>query len=434
MIADNISIPFGKISIRDEYSIVQCRNKIRVLSMDLGFSAIEATRIATAASEICWVQLQNEKRSTVDVYLDSVDNRPGLLVVFREVATQFNTNTLEFLFDQLKVVPINQLKQDIRAFKFLSNPSFNPSSEFIKSSKDKIAQLSKEELMEELKEAIDEADKAKTVIEESYSLLADKNRQIRDSINFASMIQNALLPEKSDLENFCADSFVIWEPKDIVGGDIFFIEKLRNENELILFVIDCTGHGVPGALVTAIVKAVELQALAEVLASKGDVSPAQVLRYFNTNLKYILKQEDKTSKSNAGFDGGVLYINKAQKIVKFAGAETPLFYIQDNKMNMIKGDRQSIGYKKSDTFYQFKDHTIEIDRETCFYIVTDGFLDQNGGEKGYPYGKKQFQKLLLDNHNLDFAEQKKIYLDTIHQYRGTEDTTDDMTFVGLKVN
>jgi PAS domain S-box-containing protein len=263
--------------------------------------------------------------------------------------------------------------------------------------------------------------------------LKETHDKITDSIKFASMIQNAMLPDNSLLSEFCTDSFAIWEPKDVVGGDIFFVEKLRNENELILFVIDCTGHGVPGALVTAIVKAVELQALGEVLSSKGEISPARVLTYFNVKLKYILNQQDKNSDSNAGFDGGVLYINKDQNIVKFAGAETPLFYIQDGKINMIKGDRQSIGYKKSDAYFQFKDHTIEVDQETCIYLVTDGFLDQNGGAKGYPYGKKKFQQLLLDKHHLDFAEQKKIYLDAIHEYRGSEDTTDDMTFVGLKV-
>ena len=263
--------------------------------------------------------------------------------------------------------------------------------------------------------------------------LKDTNNKITDSIKFASMIQNAMLPDKNLLSDFFTDSFAIWEPKDVVGGDIFFVEKLRNENELILFVIDCTGHGVPGALVTAIVKAVELQALGEVLSSKGEISPARVLTYFNVKLKYILNQQDKNSNSNAGFDGGVLYINKEQNIIKFAGAETPLFYIQEGKINMIKGDRQSIGYKKSDAYFQFKDHTIDVDGEICVYLVTDGFLDQNGGAKGYPYGKKQFQQLLLDHHHLDFAEQKKIYLDAIHEYRGSEDTTDDMTFVGLKV-
>ena len=273
---------------------------------------------------------------------------------------------------------------------------------------------------------VTEQKKAEAALKESHD-------KITDSIKFASMIQNALLPDQNILTDFFTDSFAIWEPKDVVGGDIFFIEKLRNDNELILFVIDCTGHGVPGALVTAIVKAVELQALGEVLASKGEISPARVLSFFNIKLKYILKQDNKDADSNAGFDGGVLYYNKAQNIVKFAGAETPLFYIQDNKINIIKGDRHSIGYKKSDAFYQFKDHTIEVDRETCFYMVTDGFLDQNGGTKGYPYGKKQFKQLLLDNYQLDFAKQKKIYLETIDQYRGTEDQTDDMTFVGLKI-
>ena len=263
--------------------------------------------------------------------------------------------------------------------------------------------------------------------------IKESHKKITDSIKFASMIQNAMLPEERLLSNFCEDAFVLWEPKDVVGGDIFFIEQLKDKNELILFVIDCTGHGVPGALVTAIVKAVQLQAMVEILMDEKEISPARLLSYFNVKMKDILKQQDKNASSNAGFDGGVLYINKKERIVKFSGAETPLFYIQNKKIKMIKGDRHSVGYKTSDADHQFKDHTIAMDRETWLYMTTDGFLDQNGGEKGYPFGKKKFKQMLLDNYQKSFDQQKMIYLDTIDQYRDKEEKTDDMTFVGLKI-
>lgn len=247
------------------------------------------------------------------------------------------------------------------------------------------------------------------------------------------MIQNAMLSDENSLSNFCDDAFVHWKPKDVVGGDIFFIKQLNDENELLLFVIDCTGHGVPGALVTAIVKAVQLQAMVEVLTDEDEISPARLLGYFNVQLKTILRQQDKKASSNAGFDGGILYINKKQKIVKFSGANTPLFYIRDKKIETIKGDRHSVGYKTSDADYQFKDHTIEVNQETWFYMTTDGFLDQNGGDKGYPFAKKRLKQLLIDNYQSDFSTQKKIYTETIQTYRGMEETTDDVTFVGFKI-
>ncbi len=174
------SIPLGKIPIRNENSIVQCRNKIRALSIDLDFGSVEATRIATVVSEICWAVLQNEECSTVDVYLDTVNNRLGLLLIFREVATQYNAKPFEFLFDQLTVAPINQLKQDISAFKTLKNPTFVPSSDFIETSKNKIAQLGKEELMEELKDAIGIAESA---TQAKSDFLANMSHEIRTPMN-----------------------------------------------------------------------------------------------------------------------------------------------------------------------------------------------------------------------------------------------------------
>jgi len=263
--------------------------------------------------------------------------------------------------------------------------------------------------------------------------LNESHKKITDSIQFASMIQNALLPDQELLSNSFEDSFVIWKPKDVVGGDIYFFEKLRNENEFLLFLIDCTGHGVPGALVTALVKAVQLQVTGEALMAKGEINPARILTFFNIKLKHLLKQEHEKSLSNAGFDGGVLYFDKERKIVKYAGAETPLFYIQNGKLSMIKGDRQSIGYRTSETYFAFTEHTIDVNQNTCFYLTTDGFLDQNGGEKGYPYGKKRFKQLILDHHQKEFSTQKELYLEAINQYRGKGEATDDMTLAGVKI-
>jgi len=264
--------------------------------------------------------------------------------------------------------------------------------------------------------------------------LNESHEKITDSIQFASMIQNALLPDGKLMPNFFKDGFVIWEPKDVVAGDIYFFEKLRNEDEFLLFIIDCTGHGVPGALVTALVKAVQLQVTGEALKTKGEINSARILTFFNIKLKHLLKQEHEKSLSNVGFDGGVLYCDKKRKIARYAGAETPLFYIQNGKLTMLKGDRQSIGYRNSETYYAFKEHTIDVNQNTCFYLTTDGFLDQMGGEKGYPYGKKRFKQLIRAHHQKEFSVQKELYLEAIKQYRGEGEATDDMTLVGVKID
>ena len=199
-------------------------------------------------------------------------------------------------------------------------------------------------------------------------------------------------------------------------------------------VIDCTGHGVPGAFVTMLVKAIERQVIAKINNDHTiQVSPAWILSYFNKSMKQLLKQENEDSISNAGFDGGIIYYNKKENIIKFAGAETPLFYVKDNELKTIKGNRHSIGYKKSKIDYEFKEHIIEVKEEMSFYLSTDGYFDQNGGEKSFPFGKKRFSSIVEENHTELFIDQKEILLDTLQEYQQNDERNDDITIVGFQI-
>ena len=260
------------------------------------------------------------------------------------------------------------------------------------------------------------------------------HKHTRDSIEYASLIQHALIPERSTFENFFPDFFTYWQPKDIVGGDVYLFEQLSDKESLLL-VIDCTGHGVPGAFVTMLVKAIERQVTALIHGNDFiNVSPAWILSYFNKTIKKLLKQESEESISNAGFDGGVLYYNKEEKIVKFSGAETPLFYFDENgEFKTVKGNRHSIGYKKSDADYEFKEHVFEAKEGMQFYLTTDGYLDQNGGEKDFPFGKKRFGNLLKENYQKPFKDQEKILVDELITYQGNTDRNDDVTVIGIKI-
>jgi len=261
--------------------------------------------------------------------------------------------------------------------------------------------------------------------------LQEVHKQTRDSIEYASLIQGALIPDNKVFTKYFKDYFAIWHPKDIVGGDIYLVEEL-SKDEVIIMVIDCTGHGVPGAFVTMLVKAVERQITAS-FHKDTNISPAEILSIFNKYIKHLLKQEEIDSISNAGFDGGILYYNKNQQIIKYAGAETPLFLIQDNKIKIIKGNRHSIGYKKSDANYEFKDHSIDVSQPTQIYLTTDGYLDQNGGEKDFPFGKKRFKNLVLENTNESFSDQQEILLHELQLYQKESERNDDVTVIGLKI-
>lgn len=279
---------------------------------------------------------------------------------------------------------------------------------------------------EALNETLEQKVEART---EELKVVNDK---ITDSIEYAALIQHALIPSHTLVNSFFDDHFALWHPKDTVGGDIYLFQQI-NEDEGLLMVIDCTGHGVPGAFMTIMVKAIERQLVAN-LHKDDYVSPARLLELFNRSIKHILKQESTDSVSNAGFDGGILYYNKALKIIRYAGAETPLFYIDEREVKMIRGDRHSIGYKRSDPDYRFTDHEIDVSGGLRFYLTTDGYYDQNGGPKGFPFGKKRLRRMLAQYCRESFADQQELILDALHDYQGNYERNDDIMFFGAKIN
>lgn len=260
------------------------------------------------------------------------------------------------------------------------------------------------------------------------------HKRTQESIEYASLIQAALIPSEKKIQKYFNDFFTFWEPKDLVGGDIYLFEELRNEDECLLMVIDCTGHGVPGAFVTMLVKAIERQVVANINYGNEIVSPAKILSIFNGTMKHLLKQESVDSVSNVGFDGGILYYNKKHKEIKFAGAETALFYFDENdQLQRLKGSRHSVGYKKSDTNFVFQEYTIVAKEGMQFYITTDGYLDQNGGVQGFPFSRKRFMKTVEQTHHESMHVQKQNIKETLLAYQAEEIRNDDITVVGLRI-
>jgi len=263
--------------------------------------------------------------------------------------------------------------------------------------------------------------------------LQEINSHITDSIQYASLIQKAIISEHHHLSKHFEDFFIIWNPRDIVGGDIYFIEEL-NDNELIVMVIDSTGHGVPGAFVTMLVKAVERQIFSDLDRGKIDKSTSKMLSYFNREIKNLLKQNSSKSKSNVGFDGAIVYINREEKIIKYSGASTPLFYKERGKdLKMLKGDKKSIGYRESDESFEFKEEVIKIENPTDFYLTTDGYIDQLGGSKEFPFGKKRFKYIIEKYYDMPFSKQREIFVTEFDAYRRSNSQVDDVTVIGFKV-
>jgi serine phosphatase RsbU (regulator of sigma subunit) len=276
------------------------------------------------------------------------------------------------------------------------------------------------------------------VIERTVELAKEKKhinelyKKIDDSVNYAAIIQHSLIPSFEPFFHYFSEHFTLWKPRDIVGGDIYLIEEITDD-ECLISVIDCTGHGIPGAFVTMLVKAIERQLMFETLNVSNEISPAKLLKQYNYLIQELLQQYDQDSLTDVGFEGGILYWNRVTKEIKYAGAHIPLYIVDENETKIIKGDRQLIGYKKSDTSFNFTEYKAILEEGTCLYISTDGYVDQTGGQKGYSFGKKRLKNLIEEIHNESMADQNEILLNTMQEYKKNFDTKDDMTILGFKI-
>ena len=253
--------------------------------------------------------------------------------------------------------------------------------------------------------------------------------KITDSIQYAERIQRALLPNLSEMKNYLPDSFFIWKPKDVVGGDIYFTEYSKVGKGFIFAIIDCTGHGVPGAFMSMIASS----ALKRITGDEGCHNPAEILKRLNIIVKTTLHQDRDNAVSDDGLDAAVCFVKPEENVLIFAGARLPLFCVHNREANVIIGDKQSIGYKRSDINFSFTNHTVRVEKGTSFYISTDGFWDQLGGEKRHSFGKKRFKKLLENIAHLPFEKQQEMLIHTFEAYKGGNDRLDDVTVGGVRI-
>jgi PAS domain S-box-containing protein len=294
-------------------------------------------------------------------------------------------------------------------------------------------------LNEELEERVNERTEE---LSRALSSVIDANKQIMDSIQYARLIQSSLLPNPENIKSHFPDSFFIFMPRDIVGGDFIFTDYV--ESGFIIGVIDCTGHGVPGAFMTLIT----YFGLRKIIRDEGWHDPAQILKRLNFLVQTILQQDTEDALSDDGLDAAICLISgpspivdghlqkgddEQRRTVTFSGANLPLTYIHKGKMHVIKGDRQSIGYKDADLNFDFTHRTVPAEKGMCFYLTTDGFVDQLGGEKNFSFGNKRFRKILRENSRKPFEEQKSVLLHALNEWQraGKKDRQDDVTVVGF---
>ncbi len=402
------------------------------------FSYFEKRQSFSTTSTI--ILYDDETIATVNI---AISNKSLKIDIYKDIAYIFILTLLLIIvvtsrmFSTMRSSIFTPLKELEDAVTLISGGNLD--EPIAKRSNDEIGRLGDacETMRQSIKTLICELSDANEDLEEKIKArtiaLENAHQSIKSSIEYASLIQGALIPEKELFEQYFSDSFALWSPKDVVGGDIYLFNVLSNDDECLLMVIDCTGHSVAGAFVTMLVKAIEQQIIEDIIHRKEPVSPAEILSIFNKTMKNLLKQNDKNSVSNAGFDGGILYFNRKEHIIKFSGAETALCYIDDGIFKTLKGSRHSVGYKRSDPDFIFDEYVIEAKKGMRLYLSTDGYLDQSGGDKGFCLGRKKFRQAVESIQNKPMHQQQALLLSALTSYQGDYERNDDVTVIGIEI-
>lgn len=286
--------------------------------------------------------------------------------------------------------------------------------------------------------------KLENEIAEQSHIIAEKNKDITDSINYAKRIQQAILPTDEEMNEVFDDYFVYYRPKDIVSGDLYWANTVTTtvpgqpgRKLSLIAALDCTGHGVPGAFMSIVGHTILEQTLTEASVN----NPGAALDYLSKGVIRTLKQKAGDDFSiKDGMDIAMCAVDLKERKLEFAGANNPLYLVRKGELTQISGDKQPIGAYITDQ-RPFTSHAIQLEKGDCVYIFTDGLADQFGGPKGKKFKYKQLQKLLIDNHDLSMAQQRAAFEKAIMDWmnypsdegKGYEQT-DDMLLIGFRVN
>jgi len=263
--------------------------------------------------------------------------------------------------------------------------------------------------------------KQKLIIEKQKLEVDDKNKKILDSIKYAKRIQSAILPAPQVVKEYLKESFILYKPKDIVAGDFYWMEQ---QNENVLFAAaDCTGHGVPGAMVSVVCN----NGLNRSVREYGLKEPGEIL---DKTREIVIHEFEKSDEEvQDGMDVALCSIHGNE--LKYAGAHNPLWIIRNGKIIETKANKQPIGVY--DQPKPFTTHTITIQKNDTIYIFSDGYVDQFGGAKGKKFKIKAFRELILSIQGQQMEKQKMMLEEAFNQWKGELEQIDDVCIIGLKV-
>ncbi len=236
------------------------------------------------------------------------------------------------------------------------------------------------------------------------------------------------MPDERILQKAVSDYFIFNKPRDIVSGDFFWLAQ--KDNRTYIAVADCTGHGVPGALVSV----VGINLLNKIIELPGTPSTSVVLELLHTMMIHAMNKDADVRESNDGMDIALLCIDKNSNKAIFSGAGRPLFYTNKNGFNLLKGDRYSIAGEKKENDAPFTEQEISLSGSVTFYMSSDGFVDQFGEKTGKKFLSKRFQELLQSISHLPMKEQQVRIENEFTSWKGKLEQVDDVLVMGIRIS
>jgi serine phosphatase RsbU (regulator of sigma subunit) len=317
----------------------------------------------------------------------------------------------------------------------------------------KIKEDANEVLEQQVADRTKSLQKSNELIKQQKNSLEDQNLQITSSITYAQKIQLSILPEFSTLKEGVTDVFVSFLPKDIVSGDFYWKNNINQQQ--FFSVIDCTGHGVPGAFMSMI----GYTLLNQIVNEQQITEPKDILNKLRDEIIYALKQSEEGSSQKDGMDLSLIAFHPESNTIKFAGANNPLYIIRSkendiivdeeiqeakvildqNKLYELKANKQPVGYYTNESI-TFTQQEIKVQKGDRIYLFTDGFVDQFGGELGKKIKSKTFRKLLLESSQKPLNEQKQILENFLTQWinhpnlsKNEQFQVDDVCIMGIEI-
>lgn len=289
--------------------------------------------------------------------------------------------------------------------------------------------IEKEKEREQREFIAEQNTKLELLVEERTKELAEQNKQITDSIVYAQRIQKAILPSKNQIVQAFPETFIYFKPRDIVSGDFYWFAE--RDNKIVVAVVDCTGHGVPGAFMSMIGNTL----LNQIVLERGITRPAEILNQLHEEVRFALKQDEILEEgAKDGMDIAICVFHQLHNILEFAGANNGMYLVRNNNLEEIKGDRMGIGGAKRGVERNFTNHIVKLGKEdTCVYLASDGFADQFGGDKNKKFMAGSLKKMLVELNDKSLKSQHLQLNKVMEEWKGNNKQIDDQLIVGFKI-